>query len=229
MMRIVPYASVQFTAHECFKGWMMEPGETNLPPLKRLLAGSLAGVASVVATYPLDVLRTRFAAHSSKGHHLSVRESIKTIIRNEGYGAFVKGIWPTLLGIIPYAGINYFTFESLKIIAPKKPGSDALTLSSSLICGSLSSLVGQTVTYPLDVVRRRMQLEGMFHKSPLYSNTFDAISTILRTEGIKGMFRGLTLNYLRVAPAVTISFTVYEHMKQLLKPDPAIAVKVAVG
>lgn len=70
----------------------------------------------------------------------------------------------------------------------------------------------------MDVVRRQMQTagyqegHGIVHKS-----TFSAIRTILEREGIRGLFRGISINYVRVGPQVAISFTTYEAVKKQLE------------
>lgn len=55
--------------------------------------------------------------------------------------------------------------------------------------------------------------EGHGH---VHSSTIGAIKTIYRHEGIRGLFKGLSINYMKVVPAVAISFTTYESMKKFL-------------
>ncbi len=73
------------------------------------------------------------------------------------------------------------------------------------------------VTYPLDVVRRQMQTAGYSEGHNTYhKNTLTALQTIIKQEGIAGLYRGLSINYIRAAPQVAISFTTYEWVKKKL-------------
>lgn len=69
------------------------------------------------------------------------------------------------------------------------------------------------VTYPLDVIRRRMQMKGAHADKFPYTSTPNAIATIYRIEGIGGFYKGLLPNLLKVAPSMGIAFVTYEFVK----------------
>ena len=76
--------------------------------------------------------------------------------------------------------------------------------------GLVAGMVAQTFVYPLDVVRRRMQTSA----TRLYKGTWDALSTIARQEGVRhGLYRGLSLNYLKTMPNVAIYMSLYDVVK----------------
>lgn len=72
------------------------------------------------------------------------------------------------------------------------------------------------VTYPLDVIRRRMQLKGTMSESFPYRNTVHALVTIYDIEGLSGFYKGMLPNLLKVAPSVAIAFVSYEITKAKL-------------
>ncbi|KAJ3996393.1 mitochondrial carrier domain-containing protein [Lentinula boryana] len=117
--------------------------------------------------------------------------------------------------VAPYVGINFAAYEVLRgIITP--PGKNSIT--RKLTCGALAGSISQTLTYPFDVLRRKMQVAGMKssalgHK---YTGALDALIGIMRTEGIQGLYRGLWPNLLKVAPSIATSFFTYELVKELL-------------
>ncbi|XP_011093695.1 mitochondrial carrier protein LEU5 isoform X2 [Sesamum indicum] len=79
-------------------------------------------------------------------------------------------------------------------------------------------LLGQTFTYPLDVVRRQMQVQRlMTPSSNATRGTLETLAMIFRTQGWKQLFSGLSINYLKVVPSVAIGFTVYDVMKAFLQ------------
>ncbi|KAK2704436.1 hypothetical protein QYM36_016735, partial [Artemia franciscana] len=114
MARIVPYAAIQFSAHEQWKRILEvdKPGEKPSPWL-RMIAGSLAGVTSQSLTYPLDLARARMAVTDRLRYKSIVTVFVK-IWKDEGPKTLYKGYTPTILGVIPYAGISFFTYETLK-------------------------------------------------------------------------------------------------------------------
>lgn len=85
-----------------------------------------------------------------------------------------------------------------------------------LACGSISTTSGQLVSYPLALVRTRLQAQEV----PMDSSERDTMSKLMvriwRNEGIRGFYRGLLPNIIKVVPAVSISYVVYEKMKKYL-------------
>ncbi|KAF6097100.1 solute carrier family 25 member 42 [Phyllostomus discolor] len=116
MVRVVPYAAIQFSAHEeykrvlgCYYGFHGEA----LPPWPRLLAGALAGTTAASITYPLDLVRARMAV-TPKEMYSNIFQVFIRISREEGLKTLYHGFTPTVLGVIPYAGLSFFTYETLK-------------------------------------------------------------------------------------------------------------------
>ena len=162
---------------------------------QRLLAGACAGIASVVCTYPLDVLRTKL----SLGERGSVSKCIRSTFEAGGIRAFYRGLFPTVVGIAPYVALSFTVYESLRqsLFDPDRPSTFI-----KLACGGLAGAVAQTCTYPLDVIRRRMQVSRQS-----ISNT---IRSIFREHRWCGFYYGIWPNYLKVVPSISISFVVYE-------------------
>jgi solute carrier family 25 phosphate transporter 23/24/25/41 len=87
--------------------------------------------------------------------------------------------------------LNFTFYELLKVhfTPPDRPPSTLRKLS----CGATAGAISQTLTYPLDVLRRKMQVTGMKDKVDFqYKNSFDAIRTIVRLEGLRGLYTGLS-------------------------------------
>ena len=122
---------------------------------------------------------------------------MQTMYREEGFRSLYRGFIPTLLGIFPYAGISFYSYDTLKIYMRTRWPDRTLNAEGDLwtmyqlSAGAIAGALAQTVAYPLDVVRRRMQLVGMARVVPQYSSTADALRAIWRTEGIRGLFLSL--------------------------------------
>lgn len=80
-----------------------------------------------------------------------------------------------------------------------------------------SSCFSLVATFPLDLVRRRMQLEGAGGRARIYNcGLFGTFRHIVRTEGFRGLYRGMLPEYYKVVPSVGIVFMTYETLKMLL-------------
>ncbi|GJJ69091.1 solute carrier family 25 (mitochondrial phosphate transporter), member 23/24/25/41 [Entomortierella parvispora] len=224
VIRIVPYSAVQFASYEQFKKLLMDPAKHDLDTPRRLAAGALAGLTSVACTYPLDIVRTRLSIQSaqmakSKEVQAKLPGIWKTMViiytKEGGIVGLYRGLGPTLTGVAPYVALNFQAYEVLRAhLTP--PGETSPSVGMKLVCGALAGSFAQTITYPLDVLRRRMQVTGMASVSYKYSSTWDGVKKIIKQEGVRGLYKGMVPNYLKVAPAISISFVVYEQCKQVL-------------
>ncbi|XP_007897336.1 graves disease carrier protein [Callorhinchus milii] len=230
MIRIFPYGAIQFMSFNHYRKFVNETIGIS-GHIHRLMAGSMAGITAVLCTYPLDVIRVRLA-FQVKGdqRYNGIIDAFKVIYTLEGgYSGFYRGLIPTIIGMAPYAGVSFFTFGTLKSVgltyAPAhlgKPSSDnpnvlVLKTHVNLLCGGIAGAFAQTVSYPLDVARRRMQLGAVMADYDKHCTMTKTLRHVYHTHGIRnGLYRGLSLNYIRCIPSQAVAFTTYEFMKQLL-------------
>ncbi|RKP11551.1 mitochondrial carrier domain-containing protein [Piptocephalis cylindrospora] len=223
VVRIVPYSAVQFASYEHYKKMLMEEGKTELTTARRLAAGALAGITSVAATYPLDIIRTRLSVQSGSmmqhGPDFKLPgiwdTGVKMYREEGGVRSLFRGLGPTMTGVAPYVALNFQAYEVLRMYFTPE-GELAPSSMGKLVCGALAGTIAQTCTYPLDVLRRRMQVTGMSGVGYKYNNTFEAIRSMVASEGIRGLYRGMIPNYLKVSPAIGVSFMTYEWCKNIL-------------
>ncbi|XP_077416798.1 calcium-binding mitochondrial carrier protein SCaMC-2-A [Vanacampus margaritifer] len=213
IIKIAPESALKFMAYEQIKRLIGSDKQT-LNILERFVAGSLAGVIAQSAIYPMEVLKTRLALRTT-GQYAGISDCAKQIFRREGLAAFYKGYVPNMLGIIPYAGIDLAVYETLKNSYLQQYGASNPGVLVLLACGTVSSTCGQLASYPLALVRTRMQAQAATGISQQATMTA-LFQQILRAEGPTGLYRGLAPNFLKVIPAVSISYVVYEHIKTQL-------------
>ncbi|XP_015919325.1 mitochondrial coenzyme A transporter SLC25A42 [Parasteatoda tepidariorum] len=217
MARIIPYASIQFASHEQLKHVLHVEthDERRSNPGKSFLAGSLAGVVSTTCTYPLDLARARMAVTHKEMYNSLTHVFMKTW-KTEGCATMYRGYAPTLLGVIPYSGTGFFTYETLKRLHSERTNDRPIHPTERLVYGAMSGLLGQSASYPLDIVRRRMQTASL--TGGLYATIRSTISIIIKEEGvIKGLYKGLSLNWIKGPIAVGISFTTFDITQTFLK------------
>ncbi|KAJ8916858.1 hypothetical protein NQ315_005865 [Exocentrus adspersus] len=239
MVRIFPYAATQFTSFEIYKK-CLDGIFGNKSHFDKFLAGAGAGVTSIALTYPLDVIRARLAFQVTGEHIYSgIAHAASTIFKEEGGArALYRGFTPTLMGMVPYAGLSFYCFEYLKFACmkylprftcnpcDKNTGGLVLSVPGKLICGGLAGAVAQSVSYPLDVTRRRMQLAMMNTDTHHFAQgMFSTLGKIYREHGVvRGLYRGMSINYMRAVPMVAMSFSTYELCKQVLDLDTGLKV-----
>eukprot|EP01111_Echinosteliopsis_oligospora_P004549 TRINITY_DN1754_c0_g2_i2.p2 TRINITY_DN1754_c0_g2~~TRINITY_DN1754_c0_g2_i2.p2 ORF type:complete len:426 (+),score=104.27 TRINITY_DN1754_c0_g2_i2:1351-2628(+) len=229
VIRIAPYSAIQFMSYEKYKRLFMDMNAENsrqkgnisysghLSAVQNLVAGGLAGVTSLLCTYPLDLVRSRLTIQTTASKYTGITDTFKTVVAEEGARGLYKGMFTSILGVAPYVAINFTTYETLKrrFMTGHTPG-----VMESLAYGAAAGATAQTFTYPIDLLRRRLQMQGIGGTEPKYKGTVHAVKTIISEEGFLALYRGMIPCYLKVIPAISISFCVYEVTSMLLGIDP---------
>lgn len=126
------------------------------------------------------------------------------MVEEGGVRALYRGLPATAFGVAPYVGINFASYEALRgIITP--PGTKPTALRK-LLCGALAGSISQTLTYPMDVLRRKMQVTGMKSLGVNHTGAVDALRWIVKNEGVKGLYKGLWPNLRTFLPLVDFFF-----------------------
>lgn len=192
LARVAPYAGVHFAAHDALDRAL----EQRLPSVgytrtaRRFVAGACAGAFATLTTYPLDVVRARLAVQRGRG----------VVLRKALQGSLYSGVGPTLMGIIPYAGVTWATYLALTDVIPE---------TERFWAGAAAGLTGQTATYPLDVARRRMQTGEA-------GSALTVLRRAVHAEGYKTLFKGVQLAWCKGPPASAAAFAVHERLARAL-------------
>lgn len=194
-----------------------------LSPGRRLCCGALAGITSVTVTYPLDIVRTRLSIQSASFERQGVKniedklpgmwQTMVKMYKNEGgFLALYRGIIPTVAGVAPYVGLNFMIYESVRQYFTPEGQANPSPIGK-LCAGAISGAVAQSCTYPLDVLRRRFQINTMSGMGYQYKSIAHALQTIFAQEGFRGLYKGLTPNLLKVAPSMASSWLSFEMVR----------------
>ena len=223
IIRIAPTTAMQFFTFEILKSMLRNGEDRELHVLERLLAGGLAGTAAAVLTYPLDFIRARLTIQmGDKPRYKGIVHGMSTVVRKEGVFALYRGLWPTMVGVFPYIGVDFAVYETLKPYAPKIEGTHQTTSLGLLVVGGIAGGVSQTLAFPLELIRRRLQVQGFVKNEYDYNGgIWDALKKTVKKDGVKGLYRGLVPNYLKAVPSIGIGFLVYERMKTVLGLEPS--------
>lgn len=116
---------------------------------------------------------------------------------------------------MPYTGLDFAIYEQLKLLYLKRKKKEA-NLVILLVIGAFAGTVAQTACHPLDVVRKRLQLQGIGGRPVQYKSMVDAAVRIVKTEGLGALYRGLQPMYVSAIPSAGVSYVVYESVKKVL-------------
>ncbi|RKP10536.1 tricarboxylate transporter [Thamnocephalis sphaerospora] len=210
-------------------------GNGNGPPKKslsvHLIAGGSAGFMEALICHPLDTIKVRMQLRAAAPG----RSKLKTrgfigvgvdIVRREGPLALYKGLGAVVSGIVPKMAIRFSSFEAYKgFLKNKETGkvSTTATFFAGLGAGITEAVM---VVTPMDVIKIRLQAQRHSMMDPLdvpkYRNAAHAAYTIIKEEGPRALYKGVTLTALRQATNQAVNFTVYQEMKKQLliwQPD----------
>jgi solute carrier family 25 folate transporter 32 len=190
-----------------------------------ILSAVSSGAIANTITNPIWVIRTRLQTqeHVNRSpEYLGTFDAARKILKREGVLALYKGMVPSMWGLV-HVAVQFPMYEKFKVLANIHPDDNADSLSVDhalrlIVASSASKLLASLTTYPLEVVRTRMQVQRSDGKTPLhYKTVMGSLRTIIKEEGVRGLYMGLQTNLIRVVPACAITFTSYELVYRFLK------------
>ena len=199
-------------------------------------------MTAATLTAPLDVLKTRLQSDfyqaqlrasraavtapmnpiRAAGYHFNETFQILTsVYRQEGPRALFKGLGPNLIGVVPARSINFFTYGNGKRLIADYLNGGKDTTWVHLAGGVVAGVTTSSATNPIWWVKTRLQLDKNVAASSggrtqrQYKNSWDCIKQILRNEGARGLYKGMSASYLGVAES-TLQWVLYERLKRSL-------------
>ena len=212
--KIAPFSAFEFYFYEIFKN-NLYPGvaKKDLGFMRSILCGGLTGVVASTLTYPMDLVKTYLTINESKDIKISISEQTKIIFKQHGFFGLYKGWTLSMMGIAPFIGIKMASFDLLKKnFSPDNTSKYSLYWNLSL--GATAGTIAVTFTYPIDLTRRLLQLNGTGGHN--YSGIADVYKQLYAREGVPGFFKGLWATYLKVAPMTAILFLCNEQLKKTM-------------
>lgn len=227
VIKTAPETAVRFMVFENLKQYAGdEPGLRGI--LARFAAGASAGALAQITVYPLEIVKTRIAV-STYDQYSGIVHCATSTVQREGWRALYRGLSASLMGMVPYAGVDLTVYSMLREHLAARRAQAAIASGSAasasnstppvtemLLCGATSSACGQVVSYPLQLVRTRLQAQGMKGRPEAYTGVWDCLVKTFQADGFRGLYQGLTPNLLKGLPAISISYAVYETVKSSL-------------
>ena len=203
--RIFPQLAINYSVFRNIKPYYKEKFENE--NVANFLSGSTAGAISILATYPLETTRTYLSLQTNKNKYKGILDTLRKIPIRQLY----QGSHCSLLGFGVFSGLQYTSFYYINSLVKDT------YFDSRLVGGAFAGLFSVSITYPTDLVRRRLQLQGFDSSVPEYGGIIDACKKIFKTEGIRGFYRGLAATWIKTGPAVAIQFWTIETLNKYFK------------
>ncbi|KAK4754606.1 hypothetical protein SAY87_002710 [Trapa incisa] len=229
-------------------------GDGTVGMFSSLMVAALSGCINVLLTNPIWVVVTRMQTHTKtfKKSHCSATPSsddaifaaiepppygtghvIQEVYDEAGVCGFWKGVFPTLI-MVSNPSIQFMLYETmLKKLRKRRVlnGKKDITALEIFLLGALAKLGATVVTYPLLVVKARLQAKQVStgDKKHHYKGTLDAILKMIRYEGSSGFYKGMSTKIVQSVLAAAVLFMVKEELvrgiRLLLIKDAINAVK----
>lgn len=197
-------------------------------PVLHFFCGGLGGYAGTLASFPFDVVRTRFVAQNS-AIYTSTKQAARMLYNEGGILAYYKGLLPATLATAPQAGLQFAFYslltDLLKGLVNRSNDElgERITVLGSLSCGGLAGMGSKAILYPLDVVKKRLQISGWskarsgLGATPKYTSMLNCIKEILVNEGFSALYKGFTPALIKAVSTTSLHFMVYEYVCQIIE------------
>ncbi|WOL04700.1 peroxisomal nicotinamide adenine dinucleotide carrier-like [Canna indica] len=214
--------------------WKKGIGDGSVGMFQSLVVAALAGCVNVLLTNPIWVVVTRMQTHKKKTNSPCTPDEIQSaVIENQPYRAshvvqelydeaglwgLWKGVVPTLI-MVSNPSIQFMLYETLlkkikRRRASNAKGAEGLTALEIFTLGAVAKLGATVITYPLLVVKARLQVKQGFHddKRHQYTGTYDAITKMVHYEGLSGLYKGMGTKIVQSVFAAAVLFMVKEEL-----------------
>lgn len=194
---------------------------TKLTTVESMIAGALAGSATVLLTNPIWVVNTRMTTRkrsieeekgagepgAEKKRSPTTIGTLLSLIREEGLQALFRGVVPALV-LVMNPILQYTLFEQMKNVVEKKR---RITPGVAFVLGAVGKLFATSITYPYITVKSQMHVAGNGQREGMGQ----AISRVIKEEGYKGLYKGM-LSISELENSISSSFSAYANMPQVL-------------
>ena len=220
-MHWLSYCGLQFATFSTVKGRLAASQQSpagaaassaGLPWWVSFVAGGSGGFVATVSTYPFDLLRTIWTAQGQPKTYPSLPALCRHLWASGGPLGFFRGLGPTLLQTIPQTATQFACYNVCKDMRMLDSQYPALNAAAN---GLVSGVVAKCVVQPVDVLRKRLQVNGMVRDARYgsqlhYDGWLHCLRSMMATEGVLGFYKGLGPNLLKIAPASGLTFAIYE-------------------
>lgn len=204
------------------------PKKKQLSTLGGFIAGGVAACGAVTVTNPIELVKTRMqlqgelaAKGEAKKVYTGLFQGLGTIFKHEGIRGVQRGLIAAYVYQIGLNGCRLGFYEPVREGVNMLCGYDVKSqqVSINVFAGASSGIMGAVMGSPFYLVKTRMQSYSPVFKvgaQTHYRNIFHGLSTIFRTEGFKGLYRGVDAAILRTGAGSSVQLPIYNWAKTVV-------------
>lgn len=201
-------------------GFLLESqsGDPNgVPTLGQIfVAGAGSGLLNSLISGPVELakiqVQNQIGSQPQAGHFRSPSDCLRQVYRHGGVSACYRGLWTTVMRETPSYGVYFAAFEGFRLLWTTPENGGHLDNMRLMLAGGLSGIAAWMSTYPIDVVKTRIQAQPLLPGSStqaVHLSTGGWLRKIVREEGLAGLFRGTTATVVRAFPTNAVIFSTY--------------------
>ena len=177
-----------------------------------MLAGASAGVVGRVLCHPIDTIKSKLQVEIA-ADRASWSSVLKRTLRSQGIAGLYRGVGVAVIGSCPAACLYFTSYETLKAQLCAQAFCSRYPFVADFVAGFGAEAVACILFVPIDVVKERLQVQSTMVNAAQYSGSLDACRTILRKEGLAGIYKGYWATLASFGPFSALYFLFYEQFK----------------
>uniref|UniRef100_A0A182K0P9 Mitochondrial thiamine pyrophosphate carrier n=1 Tax=Anopheles christyi TaxID=43041 RepID=A0A182K0P9_9DIPT len=223
------YGVAQFSFYERFNRVLRDlPLLDGHDQARQFLCGACSGSFAALTIMPLDVIRTRLVSQDPGRGYQNALQGLTEIYRFEGVRGLYRGVGPAMLQIAPLAGGQFMFYNLFGTIVKRLEGLSAeaqLASGELFVCGGLAGLCTKLLVYPLDLTKKRLQIQGFAQSRQTFGQHFvcrhmlHCLVQVGRFEGLRGLYKGLLPSLLKAGCTSAFYFTIYDTLLLLFNSE----------
>ena len=224
ILRFIPARTVEWTLHDILKNTIQYLNFGPRPVqliAKNFVAAGLSGGLVSIFSYPFDLIRVRLATDMGKDlkkrKFSGLSSCIEQLYMKSGILGLYRGFGVALFGIVLYRSTYFGFYNSLSPSIVVRGIPDESVMFKKFVIAQFATIFATFCTYPFDTVKKRLMMQSDPGEIT-YTGTLDCIKKMIKTEGIRSLYRGCLFRYT-VGIGTPIALVIYENVKTKLEND----------
>lgn len=219
---IIPKMAIRFSSYEFYRTLLADKQTGIVSTGNTFMAGVGAGITeAVLVVNPMEVVKIRLQAQhltplepGMAPRYKNAVHACYTIVKEEGISALYRGVSLTAARQATNQGANFTIYSKLKEYLQGYHGTEVLSSWETSLIGLISGAIGPFSNAPLDTIKTRLQKDKSISNDSGWKRIASIGAQLIKEEGFRALYKGITPRVMRVAPGQAVTFTVYEFARR---------------
>lgn len=217
-----PYTAITFQGHSFLKE-KLEQFPAIPEQLHSFVGAGCSACTACIVCYPMDVVKTRLTTQTKTRYYEGILDCLVKIHKDEGMRGWYRGLGMSICSVVPMIALNFTLYEHFYWLYT---GLGMPTYVHSFLAGGTSGALASMTIFPVDLLRRQLQMVGVGGRKPVYNGVLDAAWQVFDTGarlyptrsplrifwGFREFFRGLMPDLIKATPHNAIMFCVHNQL-----------------